>query len=149
VRYRRTGVGPTVLLLHSPDGPNPIWPEVLEVVGSGARLIVPEPPNENTEVESWLSALLDGLGLSKVTVVASDDFCIAALERALLEPDRIARVLLVCRGRGSDGAINGAIDSSPSLARVPLLMVRRDHPADEIVPLVERFLGRESVKTLA
>jgi hypothetical protein len=82
--------------------------------------------------------------MSNVTVVASEDFCIAALERALLEPDRVARMILVCRGRGSEGGVRGAIDSVPHLASVPLLVLRRDRSATEIVPLVARFMQREA-----
>ena len=78
-----------------------------------------------------------------MTVVASDAFCIAALERALLEPDRIDRVMLVCRGRGSEGGVRGAIDSVPHLATVPLLVLRRDRPVSEILPLVAGFLTSE------
>jgi hypothetical protein len=149
VRYRRVGAGPALLLLNAPEQSEAIWPEVVDLLSSGSRLIVPEAPAADAQVEAWLSALLDGLGMSNVTVVASDSFCIAALERALLEPDRIARVLLVCRGRGSEGAVGGALDSVPNLAKVPLLVVRRDRPASEILPLVAKFLGREAIATVA
>jgi len=142
VRYRRSGSGPTLLLLDSPGEAGAIWPEVVEMLSVGRRIILPEPPPSDTEVEQWLSVLFDALG-SSVTVVASDGFFIAALERALLEPDRIDRVMLVCRGRGSEGGVRGAIDSVPHLATVPLLVLRRDRPLGEILPLVAGFLTRE------
>ena len=85
---------------------------------------------------------MDGLGLSGVTVVASDEFCIAALERALLEPDRVARVIMVVRGRGSEAVVDGSIDSIPRLASVALLVLRRDRPAAEALPGVASFLER-------
>lgn len=141
VRFRRSGSGPALLLLDSIGG---IWPEVVDVLTAGHRVIVPEAPSSETEVEEWLSVLFDGLGMSNVTVVASEDFCIAALERALLEPDRVARMILVCRGRGSEGGVRGAIDSVPHLASVPLLVLRRDRSATEIMPLVARFMQREA-----
>ena len=143
VRYRRSGSGPTLLLLDSPGESEAIWPEVVAVLSAGHRVIAPEPPTPDTEVEEWLSVLFDGLGISNVTVVASDGFCMAALERALLEPDRIARIILVCRGRGSEGAVQGAIDSVPHLATVPLLVLRRDRRASEILPLVAGFPNHE------
>lgn len=142
VRYRRSGAGRPLLLLHSPQDSPPLWPEVLDVLHSGFRLVIPDPPPRGTEAETWLSALLDGLGLSEVTVVASDEFCIAALERALLEPDRVARVVMVVRGRGSEAVVDGSIDSIPRLASVPLLVLRHDRPAAEVLPLVANFLAR-------
>jgi len=143
-RYRRSGAGRALLLLHSAESSEALWPEVLEILISGFRLVVPDPPPAETEVEPWLSLLLEGLGMSNVTVVASDGFCIAALERALLEPDRISRIVLVCRGRGSEGAVDGALDATtPRLASVPLLVLRRDRPATEIVPLVASFLAAD------
>lgn len=142
VRYRRSGAGRPLLLLHSPEQSPPLWPEVLEVFRSGFRLVVPDPPPGGTEAEAWLSALLDGLGLSGVTVVAFDEFCIAVLERALLEPDRVARVVMVVRGRGSEAVVDGSIDSIPRLASVPLLVLRYDRPAAEVLPVMARFLER-------
>lgn len=142
VRYRRSGAGRPLLLLHSPERSPPLWPEVLEVLRSGFRLVVPDPPPRGTEAEAWLSALLDGLGLSGVTVVAFDEFCIAALERALLEPDRVARVVMVVRGRGSEAVVAGSIDSIPRLASVPLLVLRHDRSAAEVLPVVASFLER-------
>jgi pimeloyl-ACP methyl ester carboxylesterase len=143
VHYRRVGAGPALLLLHSPEESEAIWPEVVALLGTGRRLIVPDAPAADTDVEAWLSALLDGLGMSSVTVVAADSFCIAALERTLLDPDRIDRIVLVCRGRGSEAAVTGVVYSEPHLANVPILVVRRDRPASEILPVVAKFLGRE------
>ena len=142
MRVRRSGVGRPLLLLHSHGDSAPLWPEVLEVLRSGFRVVVPESPPPGTEAEAWLSALLDGLGLSGVTVVASDEFCIATLERALLEPDRVARVVMVVRGKGSEAVVDGSIDSIPRLASVPLLVLRRDRPAADVLPVVASFLER-------
>jgi pimeloyl-ACP methyl ester carboxylesterase len=128
------------LLLQPPETSEPLWPEVLELLCSGTRTVVPDPPTDGIEVEAWLSSLIDGLGLSNVTVVACDEYCVAALERALLEPDRIARIILVCRGRGSEGAVDGSIDSMPHVATVPILVLRRDRAAAEIVSRVRKFL---------
>src|SRR4051812_42619927 len=88
VRYRRSGSGRAVLVLHSPDASEPLWPEVLDLLAGSGRVIVPNPP-ANTDVNQWLALLLDGLGLMNVVLVAAEGFCIAAIERALMEPDRI------------------------------------------------------------
>ena len=142
VRYRRSGAGPAVLLLQPASPAQSLWPELFELVASGARLIVPEPPANDAEVEEWLSALFEGLGLRNTTIVAADGFCIAALERALLSPEQIARVVMVCSGRGSESAVDGKLAGAAQAASVPLLVVRRERPVSEILPVVEGFLRR-------
>jgi hypothetical protein len=140
VRYRRSGAGPVVLLLQPHQSRAPLWPELLTLIGEGSRLIVPEPPADESEVEAWLSALLEGLGIRNITVVATDDFCIAALERTMLSPEQIARVVMVCSGRGTESGVDGMLSTPAQTAAVPFLVVRRERPASEILPLVERFL---------
>jgi hypothetical protein len=136
VRYRRSGAGRPVLLLQT----EPLWPEVHELLlEPGVRLFVPDPPEPGAEVETWLAALLDGLGMPNLVVIACDGFCIAALERALLEPDQVDRIILVCQGRGRESGVDGTLTSR--LAAVPLLVLRRDRPADEILPLVRSFIA--------
>jgi pimeloyl-ACP methyl ester carboxylesterase len=140
VRYRRLGAGPVVLLLQPGSSLTPLWPEVLARITEGRRLIVPDPPANEMEAEAWLSALLEGLGVRNITVVATDTFCIAALERALLSPEQIARMIMVCSGRGTESAIDGKLAAPAQSAAVPFLVVRRDRPASEILPVVEAFL---------
>lgn len=146
VRYRRSGAGPPVLLLQPASSDNPIWPEVFVRIADGTRLIVPDPPVSDLETEEWLSALLEGLGARNITIVATEGFCIAALERALLSPEQIARMIMICSGRGSESAVDGKLAAlappPPQSAAVPFLVLRRDRPASEILPVVEAFLRR-------
>lgn len=143
VRYRRSGSGPAVLLLQPASAAiAPLWPELLDMITSGTRLVVPEPPTDELEVEDWLSALLEGLGMRNTTIVATEGFCIAALERTLLSPEQIARVIIVCSGRGSESAVDGQLAAPAQAAGVPFLVLRRDRPVAEILPVVERFLRR-------
>lgn len=135
VRYRRSGAGRAVLLLHAPGDADALWPELMDVLHTGYRLIVPTPPPADVALEPWLAVLLDGLGMSNVAVIATDAFSSAAIDRALAEPDQIAAVVLVRRDE----------DSPSTAARfaVPLLVLRRDQPADEIMPLVLGLLAPE------
>ena len=142
VRYRRSGAGPAVLLLQPASAVTPIWPELLERIANGTRLIVPDPPANDLDPEAWLSALFEGLGVRNITVVATEGFCIAALERALLSPEQIARMIMVCSGRGSESAIDGKLGAPAQMAAVPFLVLRRDRPVSEILPVVEAFLRR-------
>jgi hypothetical protein len=140
VRYRRSGAGRPVLLLQPQTSTDTLWPELLELIGQRTRLIVPEPPASDREAEAWLSALLEGLGMRNITVIATDGFCIAALERALLSPEQIAAVILVYSGRGSESAVEGRLAAPAQSAAVPLIVLRRDRAASEVLPVVEAFL---------
>lgn len=138
VRYRRSGAGRAVLVLHAPDAFGPLWPEVLEHLAGGGRLIVPSPPDTSDGVEQWLALLLDGLGLWNVVLVATGGFCMPAIERALVEPDRIARIILAC----SAGANAEAVENARGrLSSVPLLVLNREQATREVLPLVAAFVA--------
>jgi pimeloyl-ACP methyl ester carboxylesterase len=157
MRYRRSGAGRAVLVLcaggttAAGEGESlPLWPELPGALAAHFRIIVPEVPAGATaagDVAALLVDFLDGLGTCGVAVVATDRFCVAALELALLDADRIARVVLVPGGGGNSGgageatALDGALATTARAARpVPLLVVRRATPAAEALPLVTRFL---------
>jgi hypothetical protein len=140
IRYRRSGLGPTLLLLDPPDQSELLWPELLEALDTGFRLIVPEPPPTEADVACWLATFLEGLGVPEVSVLAGGCFCIPALELALSPGDQVARLVLVPAGSGAGEARGGTLDTVNRQVAVPLLVVRRDQPADGIVPLVTRFL---------
>lgn len=144
VRFRRSGAGRGILLLHSAVETRPLWPELLDTLTSGFRLIVPAARAPDTDIDVWLSALLEGLGTSRLTVVASDEFCVPAIEQALLDPDHVSSVILICPGRGSEGCVTGTLGTTNQLPSVPLLMLRRDQPAPEILAAVHRFLSGSS-----
>jgi len=141
VRYHRSGVGRTVLILCSHNDPEPLWPELLETLGAGYRLIVPEPPVDETDLVSWLADFLEGLGVSNVIILAANRFCIPALELALLEGDQVARLVLVPQGNGRAGEAAATLVTQTRQARVPLLIVPRGQPASETVSVITGFLG--------
>jgi hypothetical protein len=141
VRYRRSGLGRAVLVLVPPDHADPIWPELLDALAATFRLIVPEPPAAEPDAAAWLATFLEGLGASNVGILAAGCFCIPALESALAEADQIARIVLVPGGAGGGRpAANGVLETAIRDVGVPLLVVRRAQPADEVVPLVTEFL---------
>jgi hypothetical protein len=135
VRYRRTGAGRPAVLLYSVHDNEALWPEVLEALASRYRLIVPTPPEAGADVESWLAALIDGLGLSSCIAIATDGFGMASLQRAV-ESGRIGRVVQVVE---SDTVSGGT--RPPALPdRTPLLVLRRNQPAAEVIPELLVFL---------
>ena len=138
VRYRRSGSGRAVLLLQAPGRTRPLWPEVLDLLSAGARVIEPEPPADEDAIPPWLALMLEGLGLGDVTIVALEGFCMAALERALVDPDRIARIILACDSR--DGVAKLGPEAIARLSAVPLLVIGLDQPANEVVERVAGFM---------
>jgi hypothetical protein len=141
MRYRRSGVGRAVLLFLIPDHREPLWPGLLEALGAGFRLIVPEPPAADADIAGWLADFLEGLGMSNVRILAADRFCLPALELALLEADQVARLVLLPEGTGGRGEVGATLETATRHMRVPLLVIRRGQPADEIVSLIKDFLG--------
>src|SRR5699024_918267 len=97
-----------------------------------------EPPEDQDAIASWLALVLEGLGLADVTIVAVEGFCMAALERALVDPDRIARIILACDSR--DGLSRLGPETIARLSTVPLLVLQMDESADEVAERVARFL---------
>jgi pimeloyl-ACP methyl ester carboxylesterase len=138
MRYNRSGGGLPVVVL---GGAEPLWPGLHEVLAGHFRLIVPELPRCTEDVAAWLAAFLEGLGTTKVRVVASSDFCMSALELALADLDRIDRIVLVPRGEPSSPGLAGDVATVARQSAVPMLVVRRGVPAEEAVPLVLGFLG--------
>ena len=140
MRYRRSGAGRAVLLLCSADVPDPLWPGLTNALAGHLRLIVPELPANGGDVAAWLAEFLEGLGTSGVAIVAADQFCIPALELALLDAGQVARVVLVPGGRAGETGLDGALATTARQSAVPLLIVRRGLAAAEALPLVTRFL---------
>lgn len=146
MRYRRRGAGPSVLVLGAP-GPTggeveSLWPELLDALAARHRLLVPELPAAAASGE-WLPDFLEGLGLAGVTVVAVGPFCGAALELALLAADQVSRVVLVADGVANASGPQSASGAVLQAGSVPLLVVRRDLPPAEALPLVARFVDGE------
>ena len=143
MRYRRSGAGPAVLLLHPGEASDALWPELLHVLSSSFRIILPDLPDDADDVATWLADFLEGLGFAHVAVLAAAGFCLPALELALLDADQIARVVLVPGGRAEETGLDGALATGSRDTEVPLLVVRRGLPAGEALPLVTRFLAGE------
>jgi hypothetical protein len=133
VRYRRIGTGRPTLLLYSLSDSQGLWPEVIDTLAAGCRLIIPTPPAMGADVESWLAALIDGLGVSNLTVIATEAFGFAPLQATLGRCDQIARIVLVAASAG--------VRTFAPTASTPVLVLQRDSPADEVLHRLSSFLG--------
>lgn len=143
MRYRRSGVGRAALLvLRPPHDSAPLWPGLLDSLGERFRVIAPEAPSAESDAACWLGDFLEGLGVSNVSILATGCFCIPVLELALLESDQVSRIVLVPDGVGRElgGVGRGILETETRHLPVPLLVVRRGQPTDEILPVVTSFL---------
>jgi pimeloyl-ACP methyl ester carboxylesterase len=141
MRYRRCGVGPTVLLLRAGDDPASLWPELVDALACEFRVVVPELPSAGSSVAAWLADFLDGLGAAPAAIVAADRQCMGAIELVLLSADRVAGIVLVPSGLGIEPALDGALATPERESRVPVLLVPRGLAAARAVPLVAGFLA--------
>ena len=159
-RYARRGSGAPIIVLQAPDAAadhaRALWPALADALAAGGRVLLPEVPAPDARPDpverpipadipgflEWIRGFLDGLGLPPATVIAAEPYCLPALELALLEPERLAGLVLVPeRGAAETGLTGGLTTTTAAGEAVRLLVVRRDCPAAEAVPLVARFVA--------
>lgn len=147
--YLVAGSGPPVVLLHGPRGARLAWGALAEILGGRRRLVAPESPAPAPHAFSaWLRTFLDGLGLAKVGIVAQDEFALAALTFALLEPDRVERLALVHDDHPDSAVRQPVLEDRLHATGHPLLVIRRPGPGPCPEP-VRRAIGSFFVPTAA
>jgi hypothetical protein len=139
MRYHRSGAGRPVIVLRSARGDS-LWPELDACLGVAFRVITPVVPAEHADLARWIGGFLEGVGLDRVTVVATDEFCLPALELVLLGAEQVERLVLVAAGTSTETALDGTLATSLDGASVPLLVMRRGHAAVDALPLLMAFL---------
>jgi hypothetical protein len=140
MRYRRAGQGRPLLVLRAPNAAG-VWPELDAHLAARFRVIIPEIPAGCEDVAAWLKHFLEGIGLHRVVVLATDPCCLSALELALLDVSQVERLVLVPGGHAGETGLDGTLGTSLDGVTVPLLVVRRGLAADDALPLVQHFLG--------
>jgi pimeloyl-ACP methyl ester carboxylesterase len=102
-RYLRAGRGyPAIVLVQGA-------PRTADALLAGlrrlARVIVPElpalpvaEPDRTTDFVRWLSGFLDGLGVTRAALVAEEPFAAAVTRFAILEPERVERLVVLRDG---------------------------------------------------
>ena len=87
-RYRRSGSGRPVVVLHPPSEVDAETWHLAELLSGHCRVIVPELPSGVVDAAAWLRDFLDALGIERAAVVVPEQLGIAALDLALLDTGR-------------------------------------------------------------
>jgi pimeloyl-ACP methyl ester carboxylesterase len=143
-RYTRTGAGKPVLVLDEPTIVGTLWPELLSRLAEHHRVILPEVPDAELHFYRWLRGFAEGMGLPVMTMIAVGNLCVPALEFALLEPDRVDRLVLVSSGSADETALAGTLTPALSSAHVAMLVVRRDTAPANAIAAIEGFMRDET-----
>ncbi len=155
IRYRRAGRGRAVLLLTSRETASGPGALVLHSLAGRFRVIAPElrvapagvRVRGSAAVCGWLGDVVDGLGLERPSVVADESFGLAALRYAMLDPERVDRLVVISDDRMMPvvgGAVAGGDGTTPNL---PLLLLplavgaQGPGPSADAVAAMLRFLG--------
>ena len=144
--YQRAGRGDTIVALVARDwrGADALFP----ALARDFRLIIPELDDPNADTGKrlpfgvWLSAFLDGLGLSHVTLLADERFGGPALGSAMIDPLRVARLVVVLDAAVSadaDVSADATLCCSGTRLLVTSLGTDRDGAASEVARVL---LGR-------
>jgi hypothetical protein len=143
MRYHRAGAGRPLVLLRTAASADSLWPELEEHLVSRYRVFTPELPPDCEDVAGWVKGFLEGVGLDRVVVVATEPCCLSALELTLLGVAQIERLVLVPGGLANETGLDGTLATTYAGVPVPLLVVRRGLSAAEALPLLRQFLGHE------
>lgn len=144
-RYVRRGAGRPVVVLRASDDADALWPELLDAIAAHCRVLIPDAPATDASFADWLRAFLDGVGHPTVMLIATRRYCVSALELALLDPERVAALVLVPRGRSDEPGLTGVLGASVRQT-LPVLVVHRETPAADAVRLVEALISREPTR---
>jgi pimeloyl-ACP methyl ester carboxylesterase len=146
--YRRAGRGEPVVLLAIPG--SVAATSLFDALARQHRVYAPLLPErvadgngEQRGIATRLRGFLDALGVMRTAIVADESAGASAVALAVLEPFRIARLVLVLRGDGGE-PVDAVVDALAD-ARVPILTTWSDGRGyDVTVPQIEQFLSHSS-----
>ena len=72
-----------------------MWRSLVEWLGSNYRITIPQAPSDGADRSEWLRGFIEGLGLSAFILVASAEFCGAALDLATADELTVDKLVLL------------------------------------------------------
>jgi len=143
VRYRHSGAGPGVVLLGAGTQPQAdLWPELPGLLQSSFRIVLPQLPTSLSHVAGTLECLLDGVGASRIGLVAGGAFAYPALQLIVSGGESVGFLILVgdVGTETTQPADSAVILSLP----VPVLVLNRALSPARAVALAVPFLKSQT-----
>lgn len=140
-RYLRVGKGTPVVLLPSQVRSAEFWTSVTDHLSERHRVMMPDFPWHPSVFGEWFRSFLDGLGVPAVSLVVAEEFALAALECALLEPEMVNHVVVIPDQGPDQGALEGHLSATHNLAQIPVLILRPGASDRDAVVLLRAFLS--------
>lgn len=142
VSYSSQGAGaPVLLLVGDPQLRNHLQSHL----ATSFRVVAPAIDSDQPELGSTalLRALIDGLGLDRPCVVASDSHALAALHFTAGDPERVDRIAVLWREQRGESAEPTTLQDRFAVASAPILLVQvqpwnddAEHRSDELTALI-------------
>lgn len=132
--YVRSGSGRPVILLTQSAVPLPLWNAVIEAVAERYRLIAPDVTPGAEDFAGWLGHFLDGLGVGRVSILADGPMAAPAIGYAMLDPDRVDRLVVITPMASADAEPLTDAPGSP-------MIIGEGRPIPIIVDDVLQFLN--------
>jgi hypothetical protein len=92
--YLRAGCGPTLLLLLSQDQLHVSGAPLLSGLSERFRVLMPS-TRERDVTTTWIAGFLDGVGVTRASVVTMQAFAGLVAQVAVDDPDRVDRVIVL------------------------------------------------------
>lgn len=129
IRYVRRGSGPSVVLLDADADASPLWGRLVDVLASGHRIVIPQPPPDAADTSAWLRDFVEGLGLSSCVMVAGPALIGAALDLVAIDDFTVRKLILVANG-----------DSLVANLSPRVLWIDANGPLDDALRRIDRFI---------
>jgi pimeloyl-ACP methyl ester carboxylesterase len=123
----------------------PLSLSLLDALGARFRVIAPVTGPSTSDFNAWLATFLDGLGITSANLIAHEGLAANIIAFALLEAERIDRLVLIA-DHCLDGAaeLGGALADPIDHASHALLIVGASDTPDDVADRIVRFLTTDS-----
>jgi len=141
LRYRRSGAGPSVVVVAGPGRRLP-WPEVEALLAEHCRVVSPRlSEGDSGGLVTQVSCFLEGLGVARVSLLVVDPaLAPAILQLAAADTDIVARVAIITdESRPAPASYDSGdlVVTSP----VPVLTLSATESARDAAARLLRFVG--------